>query len=348
MAESEETGFTPKHGLIQSSYDKHSLIVCTSQTRFFLDKPEVIAVARLWPIYLQSLQKSFVVHELASLQASGELASVAPRIRGMAASGESRVPAQLIEQLPALEMISVFGVGYDGVDVAAARARGIPVTNTPDVLTDDVADLGLGLLLSVARRIPQADSFVRAGQWPNGPFPLTRKLSGARLGLVGMGRIGQAIAQRAQAFGMAIAYTARHARVEVSYRYVESLLDLAGAVDFLLVITPGGAATRGLINAPVLAALGPDGYLVNVARGSVVDEAALVQAVTSGGIAGAALDVFEDEPRVPAALREHPNVVLTPHMASGTWQTRRAMAALALANLQAHFAGQSLLTPVAT
>ncbi|MEO6626704.1 MAG: 2-hydroxyacid dehydrogenase [Burkholderiaceae bacterium] len=296
---------------------------------------------------MQSLQESFVVHELAPLQASGGLAAIAPKIRGMAASGESRVPAELMAQFPALEMISVFGVGYDGVDVAAARARAIPVTNTPDVLTDDVADLGMGLLLSVARRIPQADRFVRAGEWPNGPFPLTRKLSGARLGIVGMGRIGQAIARRAQAFGMSIAYTARNARPEAGYRYVESLVALAGEVDFLLVITPGGAGTRKLINAPVLAALGPEGYLVNVARGSVVDEAALVQAITSGGIAGAALDVFEDEPRAPAALREHPNVVLTPHMASGTWQTRRAMAGLALGNLQAHFAGQSLLTPVA-
>jgi hydroxypyruvate reductase len=248
--------------------------------------------------------------------------------------------------LPALEMISVFGVGYDGVDVAAARARGVPVTNTPDVLTEEVADLGMALMLSIARRIPQADKFVRAGAWPSGPFPLTRKVSGARLGIVGLGRIGQAIADRAAAFGMSIAYTTRTRRDDSAYTYYPSAEALAAEVDFLMVITPGGEGTRGLINAQVLAALGPKGYLVNVARGSVVDQPALIHAVTTGVIAGAALDVFADEPNVPVELRECDNVVLTPHMASGTWETRGAMADLAFANLAAHFAGKPLLTPV--
>ena len=296
---------------------------------------------------MQMLQDAFIVHDRVHLEDPARFAALAPRIRAIAASGESKVPATLIQQLPALEMISVFGVGYDGVDVPAARARGIPVTNTPDVLTDDVADLGVALMLAVARRIPQADKFVRANLWPNGPLPLSRKVSGARLGIVGLGRIGQAIATRAESFGMSIAYTTRTKKSGCAYAYHPDAESLARAVDFLIVITPGGAATRGLIDAKVLAALGPEGYLINVARGSVVDQAALVHAVTSGGIAGAALDVFEDEPNVPAELRAHDNVVLTPHMASGTWQTRRAMAQLAFDNLQAHFSGKPLLSPLA-
>ena len=312
-----------------------------------LSRPEILVVAKLWPPYLLGLQQEFVVFDRIHLEDPVRFAEVAPRIRGIAASGESRVPAELLQQLPALEVISVFGVGYDGVDVAGARSRGIPVTNTPDVLTDEVADLGVALMLSIARRIPQADKFVRDGEWPQGPFPLTRKVSGARLGIVGLGRIGQAIARRAEGFGMAIAYTARHRRPDCAYTYHPDAATLAREVDFLLVITPGGAGTRGLIDAGVLQALGPRGYLINVARGSVVDQPALVHAVTTGVIAGAALDVFEDEPHVPAELRAHPNVVLTPHMASGTWETRQAMADLALGNLQAHFAGRPLLTPVA-
>lgn len=295
---------------------------------------------------MQALQDTYVVHDRTHLQDPAQFASIAPRIRGIAASGESKVGAELLAQLPALEMISVFGVGYDGVDVAAARARGVPVTNTPDVLTEEVADLGIALMLSIARRIPQADKFVRAGSWPSGPFPLARKVSGARLGIVGLGRIGQAIADRAAAFGMSIAYTTRTRRDDSPYTYYPSAEALAGQVDFLMVITPGGEGTRGLINAQVLAALGPKGYLINVARGSVVDQPALVHAVTTGVIAGAALDVFADEPNVPVELRECDNVVLTPHMASGTWETRGAMADLAFANLAAHFAGKPLLTPV--
>ncbi len=311
-----------------------------------MSKPEILTVAKLWPPYLESLQETFVVHDRIHTGDAASFATIAPRIRGIAASGESRIDAALLSQLPALEVISVFGVGYDGVDVAAARARNIPVTNTPDVLTDDVADLGMALLLSIARRIPQADKFVRANEWVKGPLALARKVSGARLGIVGLGRIGQAIARRAEGFGMSIAYTTRNKRPESPYTYYPSAKALAAEVDFLMVITPGGAATKGLINADVLKALGPKGYLINVARGSVVDQTALVQAMQNGVIAGAALDVFEDEPNVPLELRNHENVVLTPHMASATWETRRAMADLALGNLQAHFAGRPLLTPV--
>jgi lactate dehydrogenase-like 2-hydroxyacid dehydrogenase len=311
-----------------------------------VSKPEILVAAKLWPPYLQMLQESFTVHDRLHLLDPAAFAQVAPRIRAVAASGEAKVPRALQQQMPALEMISVFGVGYDGVDVAAARERGIPVTNTPDVLTDDVADLGVALLLALARKIPQADQYVRTGQWPGGPMALARKVSGTRLGIVGLGRIGLAIARRAEGFGMVISYTTRNQQKDKAYPWYPSAAALAAQVDFLMVITPGGEATRNLINAEVLKALGPEGYLINVARGSVVDQPALIHALQNKLIAGAALDVFADEPNVPAELCALDNVVLTPHTASGTWQTRRAMADLAFGNLQAHFAGKPLLTPV--
>lgn len=295
---------------------------------------------------MEPLQLAYTVHDRIHETDAAAFSQTAPRIRAIAGGGESRVPRGLMDQLPALEMISVMGVGYDGVDVTAALERRVLVTHTPGVLNEDVADLAIGLMLSVARRIPQADQYVRTGQWLNGPMPLACKVSGARLGIVGLGRIGQAIADRARAFNMSIAYTARHQKPEASYRYYASAQALASEVDFLVLVTPGGAGTRKLVNAGVLKALGPKGYLINVARGSVVDQSALIDALQKGLIAGAGLDVFEDEPNVPAALRDMNNVVLTPHMASATLQTRQAMADLAAANLHAHFAGQPLLTPV--
>jgi lactate dehydrogenase-like 2-hydroxyacid dehydrogenase len=287
-----------------------------------------------------------VVHDRTHELDAAAFAQIAPRIKAIAGGGESQVTRALMAQLPALEMISVFGVGYDRYDMAAARERSIPITNTPDVLTDDVADMGISLMLAVARTIPQADKYVREGKWPSGPMPLARKVTGARLGIVGLGRIGSAIARRAAGFDMSIAYTSRNKVVDSPYAYYPTPAALAAEVDFLMVITPGGAATKGLINAEVLKALGPKGYLINVARGSVVDEAALIAALQNNVIAGAALDVFENEPHVPAALCAMSHVVLAPHVASATWQTRRAMADLAFGNLQAHFAGQPLLTPV--
>jgi len=307
----------------------------------------VLAVSKLSPLYVQRLEGAFTLLDRLHETDAAAFDAAAPRIKAIAASGESRVPAQLMERLPALKIVSVMGVGYDGVDVAAAKARGVTVTHTPNVLNDDVADLALGLMLSAARQLPQADRYVREGQWAtNGPMPLARKMSGARLGIVGMGRIGQAIATRAAAFGMPIAYTARSAKPGLPYRYLPSAEALAAESDFLVVITPGGAATRKLIDAKVLAALGKKGILVNVARGSVVDEAALIDALEQGVIGGAALDVFEDEPRVPERLRALPHVVLAPHIGSATAATRQAMADLAFANLEAHFAGRALLTPV--
>ena len=311
-----------------------------------MSKPDILAVAKLHPFYLEALQTLYTVHDRAHEGDAAAFAVLAPKIVGVAATGESLVPAALLAQLTGVKVVSVFGVGYDGVDIQAAMVRGVPVTHTPDVLTDDVADLAIGLLLSVARQIPQAGEYVRAGRWPSGPMALGRKVSGARIGIVGLGRIGQAIARRAQAFDMSIAYTARTEKPESGYRYYPSAKALAAEVDFLVVITPGGAGTRRLIDGAVLAALGKKGFLINVARGSVVDEAALIEALQSGVIAGAALDVFENEPNVPQELWNLPNVVLTPHMASATRQTRQAMADLAFANMKAGLSGLPLLTPV--
>ena len=309
----------------------------------------VLAVSKLSPLWTPQLHAAYTVHDRLHETDPAALERLAPQIRAIAASGESKVSAELIARLPALELISVMGVGYDGVDVAAAKARGITVTHTPNVLNDDVADLAIGLALCAARQLPQADRYVRDGSWAaKGPMPLARKLSGGRMGIVGMGRIGQAIATRALAFGMSVAYTARSAKPGLPYRYLPDAKALAAESDVLVVITPGGAATRKLINAEVLAALGKgrgEGILVNVARGSVVDEAALIDALEQGVIAGAGLDVFENEPQVPERLRAIPHVVLAPHIGSATGATRQAMADLAHGNLQAYFAGRPLLTP---
>ncbi|MBL8334721.1 MAG: hypothetical protein JNM08_16540, partial [Rubrivivax sp.] len=231
---------------------------------------DILTASRLPPLYLDPLKARYRVHDRLHEGDAAAFAAVAPRVQAIAASGESKVGAALIARLPALKLISVMGVGYDGVDVAAAKARGVMVTHTPDVLNDEVADTALGLMLCAARQLPAADRFVRAGQWPQGPMPLQSKMSGKRLGLVGMGRIGKAIAHRALAFGMPVAYTARTPKPELPYRYCASAAELAAESDFLVVITPGGAATRKLVDATVLKALGKgsgQGILVNVARG---------------------------------------------------------------------------------
>jgi hydroxypyruvate reductase len=312
-----------------------------------MNAPCVLTVAALSPYYLDGLQAMGVevldrLHERDPEAFSRQ----AHRIRAVAAAGDSLVPAALIAQLPALEVISVMGVGYDGVDLPAALERGIAVGHTPGVLNDDVADLALALMLAVSRGIVSADAHVRAGRWPTAGRPLQRKMSGARLGLVGMGRIGRAIAQRALAFGMQVAYTSRQRKDDLPWAFCADVAELAAWSDFLVLITPGGAGTRHLVDARVLAALGPKGYLINVARGSVVDEAALVQALANGTIAGAGLDVFEREPAVPEALWAMEQVVLTPHIGSATHETRQAMAALACDNLRTHLAGQAMPAPV--
>lgn len=271
----------------------------------------------------------------------------AATVRAVATRGKGRVDDALMARLPNLEIVANFGVGYDTVDAAAAARRGVVVTNTPDVLNEEVADLALGLLLATVRQIPQADRFVRAGLWRAGAFPLSPTVRDRTVGIVGMGRIGKAIARRLEAFGVAVAYHSRRPQPDVPWTYHERLLDMASAVDVLMVIVPGGPATHHLINAEVLAALGPEGILVNVARGSVVDEAALLAALESGTILAAGLDVFEDEPNVPEAFFALENVVLLPHVGSATHHTRRAMGQLVVDNILSWFDRRGPVTPVA-
>jgi hydroxypyruvate reductase len=251
-----------------------------------------------------------------------------------------------IDALPKLRAIVHFGVGYETTDVAYAHSKGIVVSNTPDVLTDCVADLAVGGLIDVLRRMSAAERFVRRGDWSRGQYPLATKVSGKRVGILGLGRIGQAIARRLTGFDMAISYHSRHQVPGVPYTYVDSPVALASSVDVLVVATSGGAATSGLVSAEVLAALGSAGYLVNISRGSVVDEPALVSALVDGRLAGAALDVFADEPTVPAELLDLDSVVLLPHIASATHETRQAMGELAVANLRQFLTDGTLLTPV--
>jgi lactate dehydrogenase-like 2-hydroxyacid dehydrogenase len=247
--------------------------------------------------------------------------------------------------LPALGIVAINGVGFDKVDLAEARRRNIRVTTTPGVLTDDVADLAVGLMISLLRRLPSADRFVRDGSWSKGDFPLARKVTGRRFGIVGLGHIGVAIAKRLVGFGP-VAYCGR-SRKDVPYTYYPTVLELARDSDVLLIAASSNVTTRGLVNAQVLDALGPDGYMVNVSRGALVDEVELAHAITQGRIAGAALDVFADEPNVPADLRSSGETVLTPHIASATAETREAMARAVLANLDAYLAGEELPGAVA-
>jgi len=309
--------------------------------------PEVLLAAPIYKPAQAKLEATYTTHSLLNASDRTALISdVAPRIDVVVTSGGGAgIQRALMEQLPKLKLIACFSVGLDSVDLAAARELGIAVTNTPDVLTDEVADLAVGLMLATSRRIAAADRFVRAGRWLDGGFALTSKVSGKRLGIVGMGRIGQAIARRAAAFDMQIAWHGP-AKKDSPYRFEPQLVELARSVDFLVAACPGGAATRGLISREVLSALGPKGIFINISRGSVVDEAAMVELLVSGQVGGAGLDVFVDEPRVPAALFNLDNVVLQPHQASATHETRGAMAQLVLDNIAAYAAGRPLLTPV--
>ncbi|WP_088776222.1 2-hydroxyacid dehydrogenase [Pseudomonas massiliensis] len=269
------------------------------------------------------------------------------KISAVVTSGVLGTEIEVLEQLPNLKVVCSFGVGYDAIDVAYLSDRGIALSNTPDVLNNAVAETAMALMLCLTRRISEAERFVRAGQWPIGKFPLGRQLTGKTCGIVGLGKIGKTIARRAAAFDMNIAYYRRgQAYAGVDYTHYDDLKALARAADYLVVIVPGGADTQHLIDASVLQALGAEGYLINVARGSVVDEQALVAALQAGQIAGAALDVFENEPHVPQALMTMDNVVLAPHIGSGTQETRQAMADLVFANLRQFFEDGTLITPV--
>lgn len=310
-------------------------------------KIELVVAPRLYQPVMTRLESEFTIHPLwEAHDALAFLAPIADRVRGFASFTGYPVTAALIAALPRLEIIASMSVGTDHIDLAAARARGIAVTNAPDVLTDCVADLGMGLVINLARNLVAADRFVRAGQWRQGLFPLATKLGGATMGIVGLGRIGKAVAKRAEAFGMRIIYFGRRPQPGIAYDFYADLAAMARESDYLMLTCPGGAATRHLVDATILAALGPEGMLINIARGSVVDEAALIAALSTGRLGGAALDVYADEPRVPEALIALDNVVLTPHIASATHATRAAMGNLMIDNLLAHFAGKSLLTPV--
>lgn len=275
------------------------------------------------------------------------LARHGPDVRALATRGELGASAELIGALPALEIVSCYGVGTDAIALDAARARGIRVTNTPDVLTGDVADIAVGLALALLRRIPAGDAHVRSGAWARGNMDLTTRLYGKRIGVAGFGRIGQAVARRLQGFEVEIGYFSRSERADSPQRFFARLVELADWCDVLIVTLAGGAGTQRMVGADVIAALGPDGWLVNVSRGSTMDEAALLAALERRAIAGAALDVFLNEPRIDARFLALDNVLLQPHHGSGTIETRRAMGQLVRDNLAAHFAGKSLPTAVA-
>ncbi len=310
-------------------------------------KPELVMICPLMPKIVEALDAAYTVHRLWEAEdPDALLASVADRVRGVATDGVRGCSAAQMDALPKLEIIAVQGVGVDSVDLDHARRKGIIVTNTPDVLNDDVADLAIGLLIAVARKLPQGDRFVREGRWLQGAFPLQTTVKGKKVGIVGMGRIGREIATRVAAMKAEIGYHTRSRRDDVPWAHHETLLGLARWADVLIVIVPGGAETRHLISREVIEALGPKGILINVARGSVIDEAAMVDALVTGRLGGAGLDVFAEEPKVPEALFGLDTVVLQPHVGSATVETRAAMGQLVIDNLAAHFAGLPAVTPV--
>lgn len=305
----------------------------------------ILRVDKVPQILAEALAHEHILYEYSKLSAE-ELHDIAEEVQVVLASGESTVSASLINQLPELRLIAVFGVGYDGVDIKAAFDRNIYVTNTPDILTDDVADLGIALMLNVSRRINGAQKFIERGDWLSGSYPPSTKVSGGRLGIVGFGRIGRAVANRAKGFAMRIACFDKKPVESGEVAYYDDLLELAKNSDVLMVCASAGKESHKLINRDVLSALGPNGILINIARGSVVDEEALVEAITQGTLGGAGLDVFANEPNISPALLDRDEVVVTPHIGSATQATRAAMAKLVMDNIAAFYAGQALLTPV--
>lgn len=301
----------------------------------------------LLPPELEDLERRFEVIRLnKAADPDAVLRERGRDVVGIVSSNYTPVRAGMIEALPNLEIISQFAVGIDNIDLEAAQARGIAVTNTPDVLTDDTADTALALLLAVARRVCEADMYVRVGKWHNGPMPLGTSLAGKQVGIVGLGRIGRAIATRCAAFGMNIAYHGR-SRKDVDYDFYNDINKLAEDSDFLVLACSGGTETQHLVDKSVIKSLGPRGILINVSRGSVVDQDALIDALAERTLAGAGLDVYANEPNIPDALVRMDNVVLLPHIGSATVETRTMMGRLVLDNLLAHFEGKPLKTPVA-
>jgi lactate dehydrogenase-like 2-hydroxyacid dehydrogenase len=308
--------------------------------------PHLLIVAQLPDFLVERLKQSFICHDYFYAEdKAGMLREIGHQIKAVVGAGGTSYNEALLGALRSLDIVSVFGVGYDGVPVSYCRQRGIRVTHTPDVLTEDVADLALALVLMTSRRLVESNRYLHAGHWPQGNFPLGNKPGGKRAGIIGLGRIGKAIAQRLEAVGMKIGYQGRTQQA-VSHPFYQSITDLAAWSDFLIVACPGGEATRNIVNAEVLAALGSEGTLINIARGSIVDEPALIQALQSKTIKAAGIDVFAHEPQVPVELMTMENVVLLPHVGTATQETRRAMADVAVRNLTAHLAGEPLLSPI--
>lgn len=311
-------------------------------------KHRLLQHGRLMPALESQLQAAYDLHPLwKEADPADFLAAHGAEFIGLVTSARTGADAQLITSLPKLKVIASFGVGYETMDMDAARRQGVVVSNTPDVLNDCVADLAFGMLIDIARGISFGDRFIRRGDWMrNSAIPLATQVTGKRLGILGLGRIGQAIAQRSFGFTMSVGYHSRHPVADVPWPYSASVTELAQWADFLVVACAGGPATRHLVSTTVLEALGPQGYLINISRGSVVDEKALAVALVNKRIAGAALDVFENEPQVSEELLSMDNVVLLPHVGSGTHETRAAMGNLVLANLTSFFQTGRLLTPV--
>ena len=313
------------------------------------DKREVLLIGPLKPVVVKGLDAVCTVHKVAAAKDPDAFIAAHSHVRAIACSDTAcKIPGDLMARFPNLQLVSSFGVGYDHMDVKWAAAHNVILTNTPDVLTEEVADTALGLLLCTVREFPQAERFLRAGKWLERGYPLTKAtLRNRTVGMVGMGAIGQAIARRLAAFGVPVVYHTRKPRRDVSYLHCPSLIEMARAVDILMVIVPGGAGTANLINAEVLEALGPDGILINMARGSVVDEPALIKALKEKRIMSAGLDVYAKEPDVPQDLIAMENVVLFPHLGSASVCTREKMDQLVVDNILAWFAGKPPLTPVA-
>ncbi|MHC5655854.1 2-hydroxyacid dehydrogenase [Stappia sp. ICDLI1TA098] len=310
---------------------------------------DILMLGRMLPVVEETLASRFTLHKVGRDEVASLDPGLAARIAGVACGAHVPVDAPLIDRLPKLEIVANFGVGYDSVDAAHCASKGICVTNTPDVLSEEVADTALGLLLMTARELSAAERYLRAGNWVGkGPYPLTAgTLRGRKLGILGLGRIGKAIARRAEAFGMEIHYHGRSRQADVAYPYHPTLAGMAEACDTLMVVAPGGASTRGIVDAGVLKALGPQGIVINVGRGTVIDEPALVAALADGTILSAGLDVFAEEPKVPQALIDMERVVLLPHVGSASRHTRDAMGRLCAENLISWFETGQPVTPVA-
>jgi lactate dehydrogenase-like 2-hydroxyacid dehydrogenase len=310
-------------------------------------KPEILVLVPIYAPTLAALEREYSVHKLWTARDPDALVKdVSGRVRGAVTTGLAGVSRGQIEALPRLEIIASFGNPRGTIDLAAARERGVVVTNTPDSISGPVADLALGLMIAVMRRIPEAERFLRSGKWPGGPFPPGRGLGGKTCGIIGLGAIGRGIATRAEAFGMSVCYHGPRRKPDTAYAYYPELAGLARESDCLVVACPSTPQTRSLVDARILDALGPDGYLINIARGPIVDEQALIAALREKRIAGAALDVFWDEPGVPAELVAMEQVVLAPHIGSTTREIREERGVKLLANLRAHFSGQPVLTPL--